>query len=668
MNRLFIVLLVLASLAAPCPSRGQIRRPALDPVAALEAALPLRPTDCTKTKSGQVAQAADALEKWAAEIAVGGTPVRDPNQRLAQGLDRIRRLAIAQRRVDEGLNRVLTLRTRFVELPESEERREMLRRYLEITSKSIELSGRIRYLLHDGLGRASYEASTRPDLVLDILLENKNDVGSLVMSYMLFDPPPGSRAPIPSLQVRKKLLELMAIGRKATFLGTLANFVHEPTSPPELVIEAANVIREIGLPQQPDPEQGELPLPEITATELRDVLATLDMSRLSPTHVQQRETLLAWLDQRLKRGIVGDRFRINGFDLQPGDWLLMRNPSPYNLFTDLAPGLFTHVGVVTAVEDQHGVRRFVIVEMPERRSHIPVTNVDAYLKRTLHYFFMRHEDAKVAQRMNEAARSMIGNETQFDLTFDNRHVLALKDKDLTGQRIHTYCAGFLLLCAQATSAPREEFFPIQERPAGGHCMENFAKLRLSLGDDFVSPTGCIFSPKLHIVASREPFYEATREIREAIYDHFAHFMRERKLEPSPTIFQSLRQTLASMTDDRPWLAHVVASANNVSQYTDLDAAARAAAVVETLDNIADQTANEFAAAREALMAPPVEVLQRQGTSAEEIATIETTRARHADLYTQWTANRLSPRDLRVALVKYYSELGRQRLETRFFPQ
>lgn len=651
------------------PAWAQPRPTVAEPLVRVESLLPRRPEDCTRDRSARLVQAADALEAWAADLALGAPPSRDANQRLAQGLDRLRRLAAAQNRIDQGLERVLALRTRFVELPESEARRAMLRSYLEITSRAIDLSGRMRYLMRDGLGQASFEAAARPDLVLDILLEHHSDVGALIASRWLFDPPPGSRERPVSSTVKKKVLDLMAAGRKAVFLGTLAEFVRQPSAPPDLVLQATGVIREIGLPQDPDPAQDkDLPPPEITAKELYAIVAAIDRARLSAASAQQRDVLLQWLAQRSRSGVLGDRFRTNGFDVQPGDWLLMRNPSPYNLFTDLAPGLFTHVGVVTTTEDQYGVRRFVIVEMPERESHIPATNIDAYLKRTLHYFFLRHEDPRVAARMSEVARSVIGNETQFDLTFDNRHVLALKGQDLAGRRIHTYCAGFLMMCAQETSAPYEDFFPIEERPADGHCLENFAKLKLSLGEDFVSPTSCVFSPQLKLVGRREPFYEATREIKEAIYDHFAHFMRERPLQPSPTIYQALRQTMAAMSKDRPWLAQMLAEANNVSQYTDLDAAARAAAVVETLDNIADSCAEEFTHARDALMAPPAAELTRLGVKQEDQERIEQYRARHAELYSQWTRLRLTPRELRIALVAYYTAQGRQRLEARFFPQ
>jgi hypothetical protein len=50
----------------------------------------------------------------------------------------------------------------------------------------------------------------------------------------------------------------------------------------------------------------------------------------------------------------------------------MRNPSPYNLFTDLSPGLFTHVGVITAETGSDGIRRMVVVDLPERGERMPV--------------------------------------------------------------------------------------------------------------------------------------------------------------------------------------------------------------------------------------------------------------------------------------------------------
>ena len=122
------------------------------------------------------------------------------------------------------------------------------------------------------------------------------------------------------------------------------------------------------------------------------------------------------------------------------------------------------------------------------------------------------------------AADMIGNPTQFDLTFRTSRVLAVKGQPLKGATIHTYCAGFLLLCAQATPAPREAFFPFSETPARGNTLQNLATLGMTIGVEFVSPTGAIFSPRLQIVGRREPMYHPGREIQEAIYDHFANDM------------------------------------------------------------------------------------------------------------------------------------------------
>src|SRR4029077_16502182 len=100
-----------------------------------------------------------------------------------------------------------------------------------------------------------------------------------------------------------------------------------------------------------------------------------------------------------------------------------------------------------------------------------------------------------------------GNPAEFDLNFRTDRIADLKNVDLRGHKIHTYCAGLLLLCAQQTGLPREVFFPITETTAGGHTKENIAKFGLSLGDGFVSPTGALFSPRLKIVGRNEPSYD-----------------------------------------------------------------------------------------------------------------------------------------------------------------
>ena len=354
-------------------------------------------------------------------------------------------------------------------------------------------------------------------------------------------------------------------------------------------------------------------------------------------------------------------------DVRPGDWLLMRNPSPYNLFTDLTPGLFTHVGVVAVEQATDGFRRFVIVDLPERGDRIPATNVDAFLPRTLHYFVLRHRDAEVAAQLNATALSVIGNESQFDLQFRTQRVAELKGKPLAGARIHTYCAGLLLLCAQETPHPREHFFPIVETPAGGQCATNLRKLGLAIGNDFVSPTGAIFSPHLEIAGRCEPMYEPTREIRERVYDYFARAMIDQRLTPAPDTMQSLRTKLAGAAKRNPLLNRALAKANKVSEHTDLESAAQAAAVVETLDEIAARSVTEFEQARSAILAPATRrELVAEGSQPADIARIERLRQRHAQLFQQWTAERLTPRQLRIALVDFYASQGERQLAERFF--
>jgi hypothetical protein len=344
----------------------------------------------------------------------------------------------------------------------------------------------------------------------------------------------------------------------------------------------------------------------------------------------------------------------------------MRNPSPYNLFSDLSPGLFTHVGVVGVEKGDDGICRFVIVDLPERGAHIPATNVDAYLSRTLHYVFLRHDDPDVCKTMGQAAGDIIGNESQFDLTFETSRVAALRGKPLKGQRIHTYCAGFLLVCAQQTSAPREDFFPIKEAAASGNMLANLNRLGLSIGEDFISPTGAIFSPRMQIAGRREPMYDPAREVQEAIYDYFAESMSRKTLTPSPDAYQTLRENLAALSKHVPWLARAMAQAHDVSEHMDLEAAAKAAAVVETLDDITEKNLNAFAEARAAITAGPMDDDARGQYTHDAINLINAYRQRHARLCQQWDAGQLSARQLRIELVEFYVQRGRRQLDERFF--
>ncbi|HEY5313703.1 MAG TPA: hypothetical protein VIK18_14340, partial [Pirellulales bacterium] len=405
-----------------------------------------------------------------------------------------------------------------------------------------------------------------------------------------------------------------------------------------------------------------VPAPAITAAELYDCLARLDGSRLGPALAARRGELLNWLDARRRGGLAEDSYSLGTFQVQPGDWLLMRNPSPYNLFTDLSPGLFTHVGVVTTEQGADGIRRMVLVDLQEH-GRMSTINLEIFVQRSLHYVFMRHPDPAVARQMAEAARSVIGNETEFDLNFRTERVLELAHQPLAGRKIRTYCAGLLLLCALQTSADRGDFFPVIEYAAGGHTVENLALLGMSFGKDFMSPTGALYSSKLLLVGRREPMYEPRRQIEEAVYDYFASGLVDKKLVPAPELFDSLRYKMAQAAHHSPLLAQALASASGINADADLRAAARAAAVLETLDEIAQRASAEFDAARNAVRRDMSEL---PSLPPAEAAAAARYRKRHADLVKLWDAEQLSPRELRIRLVGDYTAQGRREIDRQFF--
>lgn len=633
--------------------------------ALLQDAAPSAAEHLTAERTHQLKALSREIEQAAADAIFRGQ-----EETPAEILATTRRLLAIKAQVDEALEETLALRTQLVALPEGQGRREAIRQFLQATTTLTDLSGRLRYLLRDAIDAAAYFVSRdrRQRLALiDLLIEYRSGIGAGVMSVLLEDPPEGSDVKPADDYVKGKVLQLIGISDESDLLPQVAGLIGEETTSPALIVLAAECVRRLGLPQPPHPRQDDsLPTPAITAGPLYARLAALDATPLSPNLKERRQHLLTWLDERSKRGVVGDHYRFFGHEIREGDWFLMRNPSPYNLFTDLSPGLFTHVGVVTSDVGDDGIRRFVLVDLPERGATIPVTNIDTYVLRTLNYVFVRHPNESAAQAMGDAARQMIGNPTQFDLNFRTDRVAAYRDGPLKGKTINTYCAGFLLICAQKTGLPREAFFPIIEYPAPGRTQENLKSLGLSIGEDFVSPTAALFSPKLQIAGRRRPMHDPSRRIKESIYDHFAHQMRTATLHQSPNAKQALREKLARISQGNAWLRLALARANGVSEKMDLLSAARAAAVVETLDEIANASAGEFQRANSAMIALPLAQLRRRNVPRARIEEIEQLRQQHEDLYARWNAGRITPHQMQSELVEHYANAGKRRLDERFF--
>ncbi|HWC90312.1 MAG TPA: hypothetical protein VG433_11665 [Pirellulales bacterium] len=691
MTALRLLIPVLLVLLVGQPASTLAATPELDGwVRYLDSLLPTKAADYKAETTEKVVAAANGVDDWSAYAATrfDGTP--------ATALGILRQLLATKTRVDQMLDRALQQRAEFA-LLDAGIQRACIRSYLRVDSKLIDLSGRLRYLLADMLFEIAGDV-TDPALRgqwLALLSEFRSSIGATAVSAWLAATPPavpaaaqtepsqprgfgrrfGRRqdsapppAPVPALPavdntIALGVLRLIAASGEASLLPRVAEFVRQPQLSPELVLAAAETIKAVGLPQnvRPGTPTG-VPSPAITATELYDRLAQLDGSRLDPTLAARRAEIMNWLDTRRRSGLTEDSYTLGTFQVQSGDWLLMRNPSPYNLFTDLSPGLFTHVGVVTTEQGADGIRRMVLVDLQEH-GRMSTVNIEIFVQRSLHYMFMRHPDPAVARQMAEAARSVIGNETEFDLNFRTERVLELAHQPLAGKKIRTYCAGLLLLCALQTSADRSEFFPVVEYAAGGHTVENLALLGMSVGKDFISPTGALYSSKLLLVGRREPMYEPRRQIEEAVYDDFATGLVDKKLAPAPELFDSLRYKMAQAAHHSPLLAQALASAAGINADADLRAAARAAAVLETLDEVAQRASAEFDAARNAVRR---EVEELPGLPPADAAAAKRYRERHADLVKLWAADQLSPRDLRIRLVDYYIAQGRREIDRQFF--
>ena len=114
------------------------------------------------------------------------------------------------------------------------------------------------------------------------------------------------------------------------------------------------------------------------------------------------------------------------------------------------------------------------------------------------------------------------------------------------------------------------------------------------------------------------------------------------------------------------LAAAMTAAQGVSHNLDLVSAAKAAAVVETLDDIAYGASGEFLKAQEAIRSAPADRRSERGLSAAQRAALATYRQRHPRQFEQWRQGQISRRQLRVELVSYYVAQGRAEIDRRFF--
>ncbi len=633
--------------------------------------LPKAASDCTEDRIQPMRKASEMVEQWAAYLA--------RFEGAAQGeqvLTHVDRLIAAKQRVDELLEETLAMRTQFVSSSGGESRydKDAIRCWLKTMSNLIDLSGRLKLQLSEAVNYAAFRVAADPTLrerLVELCIRRNSEVGASVVGLLVLPPPPSAPAGVTPVSEanRARILELIAKTGERSQIPRLAQLLRDPQTPLNLVVQAVDTMRKIGLPQDLRPselEDEEYDRPPITADEAHGLLEGVPASKLSPDMAALRKELLAWLDQLRKHGLEGDTYRLGHFEVKAGDWLLMRNPSPYNLFTDLNPGLFTHVGVATIEEGADGKRRMVIVDLPERGSQIPAENVENYLRDTLHYMFLRHNDEPVSQIMADRAASIIGNDSSFDLNFRTDRVLNLKGKPLDGVAIKTYCAGLLLLCAQETPLVREAFFPIGEGARPGNTAENLQKLGLSIGKDFISPTGSLFSRQMKVSGRVTPLYEPTREVEEMVFDHFSHGLEHKEFTPSPDLYQSLRVKMAEAAEKNPALAEALRQQENIGREMDLVTAAKTQAVVETLDDIAYSHSDLFTDARFAVTCGDLKNLPALGYTEEQIARYRKLRETHQDLLQRFNDRNLTPRELRIALVKHYGEQGKAQLDERFF--
>lgn len=605
------------------------------------------------------------VESWLVEQ--NGLDANVSNKKI---LDAVVRVLKIDQVLNQTLDELYAQRANFRQPEKMSDQQLAVRGFLECMTALINLSGRIRYYSVDFFTEAGYELEESPqdyEMLIDSFMEYQNSVGAITSLELIAESVRDSENGTFSDHIKGKVLQLARITRESQLLPILVEILSEENIDPELVILIVDTIRLIGLPQFPRPKSDLALSPAVVnGKDILEILSNIDLANLSSTDSLRLQQLMDWVTKHNARGEMDEEFHFGRATVREGDWLLMKNPSPYNRFTDLYPGLFTHAGVITTEIAEDGKRRFVVVDLPEIGNTIPATPVEKFVERTLDFVILRHHSPGDQKTMGRVAKEIISNESKFDLNFRTSKIESLKGQSLEGKLIDGYCAGLLLLCAQETGKPLQDFFPLREHPAGGNTLRNLAKLDVSMPERFLSPTGPLFSSHLNMIYRCETMYSPRREIEQAIYDHFAEQMRDEHLTPSLTWYHTLRLNLAQAAETNPTLGRALANAAGVNEKIDLVAAAKLGAVVETLDNIAKKASNNYQNVRRAFRIDALDDIEPGPEGDKIFDQVVARRRRHADLFVRWEAGILTPRELRMALVDYYIDQGCAQLDRRFF--
>lgn len=534
--------------------------------------------------------------------------------------------------------------------------------FLKTISAWVDFSGRLRFETREQTRQITRRLS-RPDVSKLIALAQQHHVGIVApaIAFVLVQPPQGSKALPFDDATRMQLLRLIQSTHEIDATPTLYQLLRWPHTPNWLQLHLIDTLRSVGISQASQTDDGGM-----TPAALLELTQQMEVDDLSVADQQLRFELLNWLAGLAKQGVSGETFRWGPVEIQSGDWVLQRNPSPYNRFTDLSPGLFTHVGIAAAVTDETGVRRIVIVDLPETGTQIESDTADEFVSTSLHWIVLRHRDPKAAAAMGRVAAKLMGRKAEFDLTF-NTDLVAKQHGllDRPDDAVHTYCAGFLALCAQEAGVSWDRLFPLTEGPINTQCAENLQSLGLTM-TEFVSPSGPLFSPDLEIVGTRPPMYSPDNQIREAVYDRFARKISETKFQMHATSAQRLRQQLAELSSDYAWVRAALAKANDVSPSLDLVVAGRVATIVENLDAIADDQSEAFADAFMLVSAGGVPKKAAGAEATRLAAVFADLKQRQPEWFAQGTAGSQSSASLRQMLVAFYSTRGQQAVDTMFF--
>ena len=397
-----------------------------------------------------------------------------------------------------------------------------------------DLLSRLMLLERDAAGVLGDDLADAPESLLaltELFIAKKSSAAALEMAFNLVDPMP-HRDEIPrsvsqatpqdpittETVLRRRLIDLVRISGQTNLLEELALLTEADGVDPLARLLAARCIEQFGVPQLARLTQPvEVPQSTVTARRIATAIERVRPS-LPPSLQTDASSLALRLQSKAVQGAApSETMRVMGIHFQRGDWILLREATPFTVASSLHPQCYHRIALVAHEAGTDGLGRLVVIDHTNNRLGVQVSSLDNWIafvqEHTIAWCVLRPVDALLSQMIEQSALSLAV--VRSSARESNERSSVFQDRSCFSSGLAVTRSALA-----ATGVNPAIFFPLQESSPEGILGDNLKRLGVDLPDSFCSPTGLLLSKACIPIAMKIQAFDSRCGIRSAVFEYF----------------------------------------------------------------------------------------------------------------------------------------------------